>query len=169
MHSTQPSCYVCSSEYWSLILRNPQQHKHVYCVSVRVVSSLSHKWALDPKSVSCAWSVGRLISTSKEIYSAFSDMSTNPRQHKKSCDYRYAVIKLHYSRNFHFNFVVMVQILCRSSRGWLNWCEVIFRWRMTSSGMLRRVALIRTDVSEEFSASIIRVTSIGWTRNVTRN
>jgi hypothetical protein len=32
---------------------------------------------------------------------------------------------------------------------------------MASSGMLRRVTLIRTDVSEEFSASIIRVTRIG--------
>jgi hypothetical protein len=32
---------------------------------------------------------------------------------------------------------------------------------MLSSRTLRRVALIRTDVSEEFSASIIRVTRIG--------
>jgi demethoxyubiquinone hydroxylase (CLK1/Coq7/Cat5 family) len=32
---------------------------------------------------------------------------------------------------------------------------------MASSGTLRRVALVRTDVSEEFSASIIRVTRIG--------
>jgi hypothetical protein len=32
---------------------------------------------------------------------------------------------------------------------------------MTSSGMLRRVALVRTDVSEELSASFIRVTRIG--------
>jgi hypothetical protein len=32
---------------------------------------------------------------------------------------------------------------------------------MPSSGMLHRVALVRTDVSEEFSASIIRVTRIG--------
>jgi hypothetical protein len=32
---------------------------------------------------------------------------------------------------------------------------------MASSGMLRSVALIRTDVSEEFSASFIRVTIIG--------
>jgi hypothetical protein len=30
-----------------------------------------------------------------------------------------------------------------------------------SSGMLRRVALVRTDVSEELSASIIRVTGTG--------
>jgi hypothetical protein len=30
-----------------------------------------------------------------------------------------------------------------------------------SSGMLRRVALVRTDVSEESSASFIRVTRIG--------
>jgi hypothetical protein len=33
--------------------------------------------------------------------------------------------------------------------------------RMASSGMLRRVALVRTDVSEELSASFIRVTRIG--------
>jgi hypothetical protein len=32
---------------------------------------------------------------------------------------------------------------------------------MASSGMLRRVALVRTDVSEEPSASFIRVTRIG--------
>jgi hypothetical protein len=32
---------------------------------------------------------------------------------------------------------------------------------MTSYGMLRRVALVRTDVSEELSASIIMVTRIG--------
>jgi hypothetical protein len=32
---------------------------------------------------------------------------------------------------------------------------------MPSSGMLRRVALVRTDVSEERSTSIIRVTRIG--------
>jgi hypothetical protein len=33
--------------------------------------------------------------------------------------------------------------------------------RMVSSGMLRRVALLRTDVSEKPSASFIRVTRIG--------
>jgi hypothetical protein len=32
---------------------------------------------------------------------------------------------------------------------------------MTSSGILRRVALVRTDVSEELSASFITVTRIG--------
>jgi hypothetical protein len=32
---------------------------------------------------------------------------------------------------------------------------------MASSGMLRRVALVRTEVSEELSSSIIRVTRIG--------
>jgi hypothetical protein len=32
---------------------------------------------------------------------------------------------------------------------------------MASSGMLRRVALVRTDVPEELSASFIRVTRIG--------
>jgi hypothetical protein len=33
--------------------------------------------------------------------------------------------------------------------------------RMASSGMLRRVAIVRSDVSEELRASIIRVTRIG--------
>jgi hypothetical protein len=37
---------------------------------------------------------------------------------------------------------------------------------MPSSGMLRRVALVRTDVSEELSASIIRVTRIGELRTL---
>jgi hypothetical protein len=32
---------------------------------------------------------------------------------------------------------------------------------MASSGMLSRVTLVRTDVSEEISASVIRVTGIG--------
>jgi hypothetical protein len=42
---------------------------------------------------------------------------------------------------------------------------------MPSSGMLRRMALVRNDVSEEFSASIIRVTGIGEleTLDVTSN
>jgi hypothetical protein len=35
---------------------------------------------------------------------------------------------------------------------------------MLSSGMLRRVAVVRTDASEELSASIIRVTRIGELR-----
>jgi hypothetical protein len=43
---------------------------------------------------------------------------------------------------------------------------------MASSGMLRHVALVRTDVSEELSASFIRVTRIcelGTTLAVTSN
>jgi hypothetical protein len=32
---------------------------------------------------------------------------------------------------------------------------------MVSSGMLRRVTLVRKDVSEELSASFIRVTTVG--------
>jgi hypothetical protein len=44
--------------------------------------------------------------------------------------------------------------------------------RMVSSGMLRRVAVVRIDVSEELSASFIRVTRIselGTTLAVTSN
>jgi hypothetical protein len=38
--------------------------------------------------------------------------------------------------------------------------DYVFK-RMVSSGMLRRVTLVRTDVSEELSASFNRVTRIG--------
>jgi hypothetical protein len=43
---------------------------------------------------------------------------------------------------------------------------------MASSGMLRRVALVRTEISEELSASYIRVAKIGeqgTTPALTRN
>jgi hypothetical protein len=39
---------------------------------------------------------------------------------------------------------------------------------MVYSGMLRRVALVRTDVSEELSASFIRVRRIGELRTTRR-
>jgi hypothetical protein len=40
-------------------------------------------------------------------------------------------------------------------------CDRILQWRMASSRMLRRVALVRTDVLEELILSFIRVTRIG--------
>jgi hypothetical protein len=44
----------------------------------------------------------------------------------------------------------------------LNWLHrAISKRRMASSEMVRRVALVRTDVSEELCVSIIRVTRIG--------
>jgi hypothetical protein len=42
-----------------------------------------------------------------------------------------------------------------------NICDYIVKRRIASSGMLRRLAIVRTDVSDEISASIIRVTRIG--------
>jgi hypothetical protein len=45
-------------------------------------------------------------------------------------------------------------------------------WRMASSGILRRVALVKTDVSEELGASfirVIRIGEIGITLSVTSN
>jgi hypothetical protein len=39
--------------------------------------------------------------------------------------------------------------------------EVFTAMTVASSGMLRRVVLVRTDVSEERSATIIRLTRIG--------
>jgi hypothetical protein len=50
-------------------------------------------------------------------------------------------------------------------------CTMSF-WRMPSSGMLRRVVLVRTDISEELKASFIRVTridEIGTTLALTSN
>jgi hypothetical protein len=39
--------------------------------------------------------------------------------------------------------------------------KYLFSWRMASYGILRHVALVRTDISEELSSSFIRVTRIG--------
>jgi hypothetical protein len=53
-----------------------------------------------------------------------------------------------------------------------TWNPNPFKSRMVSYGMLRRVALVRTDVSEEPSASFIRVTRIcelGTTQAATSN
>jgi hypothetical protein len=64
-------------------------------------------------------------------------------------------------------FVVKVRLLC--IEGTTEWdhifvlydCEQFGISRMASSAMLGHVALVRTDVAEELSASIIKVTIIG--------
>jgi hypothetical protein len=40
-------------------------------------------------------------------------------------------------------------------------CHFLLNWRMESSEILRHVALVRTDVSEEYRASFFRVTRVG--------
>jgi hypothetical protein len=57
-----------------------------------------------------------------------------------------------YCRIFHIYL-----LLLRSNQS----SQTLFFWRMVSSGLLRHVALVRTDVSEEPGASFIRVTNIG--------
>jgi hypothetical protein len=50
--------------------------------------------------------------------------------------------------------------------------NLVISWRMVSYGLLRRLALVRTDVSEEPGAFFIRVTKIGelgTTQAATRN
>jgi hypothetical protein len=42
-----------------------------------------------------------------------------------------------------------------------QFCQLNWIWRITSSGMIHRVALVRTDVSEDLSTSFIRETRIG--------
>jgi hypothetical protein len=55
------------------------------------------------------------------------------------------------------HLIILASKVGHMYRLWENMAEP----RMASSGMLRHVALIRTDVSEDLSASIIRVTRIG--------
>jgi hypothetical protein len=66
-----------------------------------------------------------------------------------------------------FYFQIPIASCCNAVQ-----CPIKSIWRMASSGMLRRVALVRTNASEELSASFIRVTRIcelGATLAVTSN
>jgi hypothetical protein len=56
--------------------------------------------------------------------------------------------------------VVLTASLLRN--GFLSlFSHITSTWRIVSSGLLRRVAIVRTDISEERGASFIRVTKIG--------
>jgi hypothetical protein len=98
-------------------------------------------------------------------------------QHEKPLDYQTIalsrslnsslVIQKHVLTGKHVWVETTVNVHCTV---WKSWSVVdrnkrpennSMKWRMASSGMLRRVALVETDVSEEFSASFIRVTRIG--------
>jgi hypothetical protein len=63
-----------------------------------------------------------------------------------------------YTLTFNCNILGNESVLCGQ---FLCLAQQTFTWRMGSSEMLRRVALVRADVSEELSASIISVTRIG--------
>jgi hypothetical protein len=54
-------------------------------------------------------------------------------------------------------------VISRSQKARIEAATLIkyFESRMVSSGILRRVSVVRTDVSEEPNASFIRVTRIG--------
>jgi hypothetical protein len=55
-------------------------------------------------------------------------------------------------------FLHRIEFLKKRTQLFENWISV---WRMVSSAILRHVALVKADVSEERSASIVRVTRIG--------
>jgi hypothetical protein len=62
---------------------------------------------------------------------------------------------------FKRDFDVLIYNIMRWPRTRLNdYKDYNETWRMASSEILHRVALVRTDVSEEFNASFIRVTRI---------
>jgi hypothetical protein len=57
--------------------------------------------------------------------------------------------------------LVSLQVFCDCTGGHTGLCMIDVLQRMPSSGMLGSVALVRTDVSEERIASVIRVIRIG--------
>jgi hypothetical protein len=98
------------------------------------------------------------------------DRSQNTLTEGLRCNIEQIWFPGHKLRSSTLDYVSHIQNGCRTVASFktLRWhgqniktMQVTRLLRMASSGMLRRVVLVRTDVSEELSASFIRVTGIG--------
>jgi hypothetical protein len=87
----------------------------------------------------------------------FADLNRERRTHQKSVllVWRADADDLYYRKEFRSS-----SLIAGSSKQLVYSCK----WRMASSWMLHRVDLVRTDVSKELSASVIKVTIIGELR-----
>jgi hypothetical protein len=96
---------------------------------------------------------------------------TNKTYYIQNTDNTHQIHKTTKTQNIHIKYKFRHRHISSKICRYLLYCD---KWRclwaepgcrMTSYGMLRRLALVRTDVSEELSATFIRVTRIGeiWT------
>jgi hypothetical protein len=74
---------------------------------------------------------------------------------------QYGVLNISHPSPFPVTEIALPFFFCKLYKPLLFQLNSVFLWRMPSSGMLRRVALVRTDFSEERIASIMGVIRIG--------